>query len=189
MDAYEFIKKTEEPIAFILARYFTSDLGVLRSLNKKNIPTIVLNPNNKSITCFSRYYKGIICPRVKNDGEQYINFLLNLGEKLNTKGVLLSVGDSELAVIFKNKTKLEKHYAFLPVDFNIIDKLLNKKRFSETVDALNIPHSETYFLTDEAELESISKEITYPCIIKPIYSDSFRFEFKTKLFLSDQKRS
>jgi hypothetical protein len=48
MDAYELIKKTEEPIAFVLGRYFTSDLGVIRSLKKKNIPTIVLNSNNKS---------------------------------------------------------------------------------------------------------------------------------------------
>jgi D-aspartate ligase len=187
MDAYELIKKTEEPITFVLARYFTSDLGVIRSLKKKNIPTIVLNPNNKSLTCFSRYYRGITCPRAKNDEEKYVDFLINLGEKLNNKGVLLPVGDIELAVIFKNKSKLEKYYAFLPVDFNIVEKLLNKRRFSETVDRLNIPHSKTYFLKDELEFEKISKEIEYPCILKPVQSDNFRFEFKTKLFLAKSK--
>jgi predicted ATP-grasp superfamily ATP-dependent carboligase len=69
---------------------------------------------------------------------------------LNSKGVLLPVGDIELSVIFKNKSKLEEYYAFPPVDFNIVEKLLNKRRFYETIDKLNIPHSETYILRNES---------------------------------------
>ena len=82
MDTYELIKKIEEPIAFVLGRYITSDLGVIRSLKKKNIPAIVLNPNNKSLPYFSRYYRGINCPHAKNDEGKYVDFLINLGEKL-----------------------------------------------------------------------------------------------------------
>jgi len=187
MDAYELIKKTEEPIAFVLARYFTTDLGVIRSLKKKNIPTIVLNPNNKSLTRFSRYYNGITCPNAKNNEEKYVDFLISIGEKLNNKGVLLPVADIELAVIFKNKSKLKKYYAFLPINFNVVEKLLNKWRFSKTIQKFNIPHSETYFLKNESELETISKKIQYPCILKPVYSDKFRSEFKTKLFIAKSK--
>jgi len=160
---------------------------VIRSLKKKNIPTIVLNPNNKSITHYSRYYTGIICPCAKNNEGQYVDFLVNLGEKLNSKGVLLPVGDIEVSVIFKNKSKLEKYYTFLPVDFNIVEKLLNKRRFYETIDQLNIPHSETYIPRNESELEAISKKIVYPCILKPVHSDYFRSDFKMKLFMVKSK--
>ena len=187
MNTNDLIKKTKEPIAFILSRYITTDLGVIRSLKKKNIPTIVLNPNNKSLPCFSRYYRGITCPYAKNDEEKYVDFLINLGEKLNNKGVLLPVGDIELSVIFKNKSKLQKYYAFPPVDFDIVEKLLNKRRFYETIDKLNIPRPETYILRSESELEKISKDIVYPCILKPVYSDYFRSDFKTKLFMVKSK--
>ena len=95
----KFIKKTEEPIAFLLARYMTLDLGVIRSLGKKNIPTFVVSPKAKPTCSRSKYYKGTICPDPKKDEQKYVDFLLNLGEKLKNKGVLFPVGDIELSVI------------------------------------------------------------------------------------------
>jgi predicted ATP-grasp superfamily ATP-dependent carboligase len=97
---------------------------------------IVLNSNKKSLTRYSRYYKGINCPCAKNEDEKYIDFLINLGKQLNKKGVLFPVGDIELSVVFKNKSKLDKYYAFLPINFHIIEKLVNKRRFYEILDKL-----------------------------------------------------
>lgn len=81
----DFIKKTNEPIAFILGRYITSDLGTVRNLDRKNIPTIVLNPYVKPISSFSKYYKGITCPNPKTNEGEYVDFLLNLGENCTEK--------------------------------------------------------------------------------------------------------
>jgi len=187
MDAYDLIQKTKEPIAFVLGRYFTTDLGVIRSLQKKNIPSIVLQSNNKSLTHYSRYYNGIRCPNAKNEEEKYVDFLLNLGKKLNSKGVLFPVGDIEVAVIFKHKSTLEEYFVFPPVDLNIIEKLLNKQKFYETIEQLHIPHPKTYILRNEADLVTISNVLVYPCILKPVYSGSFQSDFKTKLFMIQSK--
>ena len=183
----DFIKKTNEPIAFVLGRYITSDLGTVRNLGRKNILTIVLNPYVKPISSFSKYYKGITCPNPKTNEGEYVNFLLNLGGKLHRKGVLLPNGDAEVLVILKNKNKLEEYYDFSSADFDITEKLLNKRIFYETIDKLDILHPKTYFLDDENDVKKICKKIRYPCIVKPVFSDYFISDFKTKLFIVKTK--
>ena len=109
----DFLKNTDEPIALVLGRYMTLALGVLRSLAKKNIPLFVLDPMSKPISSFSKYYKGTLCPHPKHDEKKYIEFLLEFGEKLNTKAVTIPVGDIEVSVILRNKSKPSCLWAFV----------------------------------------------------------------------------
>lgn len=183
-----FIYNTEEPIAFVLARYMTLDLGVIRSLKKKNIPTFVLSIKKNPTCSYSKYYKGMICPNPKDDEKKYVDFLLDLGEKLKNKGVLFPVGDIELSVITKNKNKLEKYYHYFSDDYEKVEKFLNKRFFFETIEKYDIPRPKTYPINDKSDVEIISKKIDYPCIIKPIYSDYFRHDFKMKLFIAKSEK-
>jgi predicted ATP-grasp superfamily ATP-dependent carboligase len=183
----EAIKKIDEPIAFILGRYITSDLGTLRSLSSKNIPTVVLNPYKKQISSFSKYYRGITCPNPKQNEDPYVNFLIDIGKNLNAKGVLIPNGDAEVHTILKNKNRLEKYYLFTSSDYKTTEKLLNKKLFYKLVDKLEIPYPKTHFIDDESNILKISKKTTYPCILKPIHSDYFKTDFKTRLFFIKNK--
>ena len=183
----DFLKQTTDPIAFVLGRYMTLDLGIIRSLGKKKIPLFVLSPMSKPVCSFSKYYHGTLCPHPKYDEKKYIDFLLEFGEKLNTKGVLLPVGDMEVSVILRNKTKLEKYYKFYSSDFDLVEKFLNKRLFYETIEKHGIPRPKTYILNNESDAEEISKRIDYPCILKPVYSDYFRSDFRIKLFKVDSK--
>jgi predicted ATP-grasp superfamily ATP-dependent carboligase len=67
-------------------------------------------------------------------------------------------------------------------DLDVVELLLNKKKFSQTLEKEEIPHPLTFLPKDDAELKSISNNIRYPCIIKPVHSEEFRFTFKTKSF-------
>lgn len=101
--------------------------------------------------------------------------------------MLLPNGDAEVLAILKNKNKLEKYYDFSSADFDITEKLLNKRIFYETIDKLDILHPKTYFLDDENDVKKICKKICYPCIVKPVFSDYFISDFKTKLFIVKTK--
>ena len=180
----DFIKKTDEPIALVLGRYITSDLGAVRNLDRKNIPTIVLSPYVKQISSFSRYYKGITCPHPKYDEKKYVDFLLDIGKNLNNKGVLLPNGDAEVLITLKNKSNLEKYYEFSSADFGIVEKLVNKRIFYETINKHGILCPKTYFLNDESDIKKTCKKISYPCIVKPVHSDYFVSDFRTKLFVA-----
>jgi predicted ATP-grasp superfamily ATP-dependent carboligase len=172
----DFIKNTDEPIAFVLGIGGTG-LGVIRSLGRRGIPVIGLDPNPRQIGLFSRYCVGIVCPDPEKKEREYIDFLLSLGEQLNTKGVLIPTADVDVLTISKHRDKLEKYYAFPMAKLEIIEKLVNKKEFYKTLEKLDMPHPKTYFPNDISEVKQISKEITYPYIIKPVFSHEFSKKF------------
>jgi predicted ATP-grasp superfamily ATP-dependent carboligase len=177
------IKKYDKPIAFVLGKYITGGLGVVRCLGRNQNPVLWLDSNPKQIGFFSKYCHGIICPSSKQNLQEYIDFLVKIGKNLCQKGVLLPIGDIEVYAILQHKNVLEQYYHIPISDLKITEKLLNKKIFYKTLEKLDIDHPKTYFTKDISEVKIISKKINYPCIIKPSYSAHFMVDFKTKLFL------
>jgi predicted ATP-grasp superfamily ATP-dependent carboligase len=183
----DFLEKTKESLAIVLGRYILLDIGVIRSLNKKNIPSFILNPIVKPGCSYSKYYKGTICPNPKDNEKEYIDFLIGFGENLNKKAVLFPLGDIETSVILKNRSKLEKYYLFISSEFKIVEKFLDKAKFYETIKKHGISCPITYPINSIGDAKIVSEKIIYPCILKPVHSDYFRSEFKTKLFYVKSK--
>jgi len=174
--------QTESPIAFVLGKYTTTGMGILRCLKQKKIPVIWIDSNKKHVGFYSRNCKGLVCPDPKNNVDDYISFLLQIGEKLNHKGVLFPIRDIEVITILKNRTKLEKFYHIPFSDLPITEKLLNKQIFYKILQDLKIDCPKTYFPKNILEVEEISKKISYPCILKPYHSAVFFLDFNIKLF-------
>jgi D-aspartate ligase len=178
------LKKINEPIAFALSPYLSTGLGVVRSLARQKVPVVWLDSNTRQLGFFSKYCYGILCANLKEDEEKYIDFLLNIGEKLNQKGVLFPTGDIETIAILKKRKMLEKYF-FIPMsNLETSEILLNKRLFYQNLKKQGVSHPLTYFPVDTNEVKSISKEIKYPCILKPSYSGYFRSEFHTKFFIA-----
>lgn len=179
-----YIKNADKPIAFILGASNTS-LGAVRSLGREGIPVIVLDPNFGSIGFFSRYGKGIVCPNSEENEDEYIDFLLALGKQLNSKGVLISGSDADIFAVLKHRDELERYYRFAMAEFEVVEKLTNKRKFYETLDKLDMPRPKTYFPNGISAIDRISEGITYPCIVKPIFSTNFGKDFSVKLFRAE----
>ena len=178
------IKKVNEPIAFLLGIYLTTGLGVVRSLGRKGVPVFWLDNDSKQIGFRSKYCTGILCPDPKNNEKEYIDFLLNIGEKLRKKGVLFPTGDIETVTILKNRGKLEKYFRIPMADLEVSNIFLNKRIFYQTLEKHNLPHPLTFFPDDISKLKDVSIRIKYPCIVKPSYSGYFRSDFNTKFFIA-----
>lgn len=168
-DIDKYIREQEEPIAFVLYIGMTG-LGVIRSLGRRGIPVIGLGPNPKQTGHFSKYCESIVSPDPIKAEEQYINFLLDLGRRLRTKGVLIPTADADVLAISKHRTKLEDYFHFPMPDWDVIERLVNKKEFHKSILRLNIPQPKTYLPENISELKHIVDELTYPCIIKPAFS-------------------
>jgi D-aspartate ligase len=171
----------EKPLAVILGKYAATGLGVCRCLGKMNIPTLWLDRHTNQIGFLSKYCTaGLICPHPKQ--EEYADFLIRLGKKLPQKAVLFPLGDAELTALLKHKKTLQQYFHFPMADFSRTQLLLSKKKFYQTLDKYNIPHPLTFFPQSESDVAFMSKELSYPCILKPVDSESFRVAFKTKFF-------
>jgi predicted ATP-grasp superfamily ATP-dependent carboligase len=182
------IEQSEKPIAFILGKYITGGLGVVRCLGREGVPVIWLDTNVKQIGFRSKFCDGVICPHPRYNPKEYIDLLLNIGKKLNQKGVLFPIRDIEVYLILENKSKLEKYYNIPIADLKITKKFLNKYHFYKTIEKLKIPHPKTYFSNDDTEVGKISKKIKYPCILKPCHSAAFVLDFNTKLFTANSQK-
>ncbi len=178
----------DEPIAVILGKYATTGLGVSRCFGEKKIPVLWFDSNSKQVGFLSKYCKGVVCPHPKNNEKEYVDFLLSVGEKLNHKGILFPTGDIEVSAILKHRVKLERYYHIPMTDLKVTEILLNKQKFYQTLEKQGILHPRTFFPDDVSELESISKEARYPCIVKPVHSESFRLEFNTKFFKAESSQ-
>jgi len=179
----QYITQFKDPIAFILGIYPTSNLGAVRNLGRHGVPTVVLDVKKNQAAFYSKYAKGFVCPHPKYDEEAYIEFLLCLGAQLHEKGVLIPTGDTETIALLRHRNQLESYYYFTMDSYEKVNLFLNKKLFYQYLEKQNIPHPKTFFPRDENDVKAASVEMTYPCIIKPVYPSYFRFDFNTKLFI------
>ncbi len=177
----KYIKDVDKSIAFVLGAGETA-LGVIRSLGKHHIPIIALDPSLGAIGLFSKYCKGIVCPDPKEKEEEYISFLLGVAEQMNSKGVLIPTSDEHVLAISRHRNVLESCYHLTAAKPDVIEKIVNKRRYYEIVEKLRMLYPKTYFPDDVSTVKGVSKDITYPCIIKPIFSTEFGKQFGVKIF-------
>ena len=180
----KYFTRFNEPIAFILGIYPTSNLGAVRNLGRHGVPTVVLDIKKSQAAFFSKYGKGFLCPHPKYDEETYIDFLLHIGAQLPEKGVLIPTGDTETLTLLRHQSQLESYYHFTMASYEKVDLFINKQLFYQYLEKQDIPHPKTFFPHDENDVKAASAELSYPCIVKPIYPTYFRFDFHTKLFIA-----
>lgn len=153
-------------------------------MGRQAVPTVVLDVNKTQAAFYSKYAKGILCPHPKYHEEKYIDFLLNIGEKLPRKGVLFPTGDTETLALLRHRSRLEKYFQFTMTDYDTVDRLINKQKFYQLLEKHNIPHPTTVVPKDENDAKTAGTQLSYPCIVKPVYPTYFRLDFHTKLFVA-----
>jgi D-aspartate ligase len=183
-----FFDQYNMPLAFVLGIYPTSNLGAVRNLGRKGIPAVVVDWKKNQAAFFSKYAKGLLCPHPKNHEDDYIDFLVKVGEQLPMKAVLFPTGDTETLALLRHRTQLEKYYHFTMPPYPVVNNFLNKKEFYRLLEQHNIAYPKTFFPADLKDATEASKHLRYPCIIKPVYPTYFRFDFHTKLFTASSAR-
>lgn len=182
----KYLKNIDKPPAVLAGYYPIIALGAIRSFAKENIPTFLIS-YKKSEAFFSKYTTGFICPDPLTDEGGFIEYLIDFGKNLETKGVLFPITDREILPTLKWKKKLEKYFFIPMADLNIVDQLFNKKKLYKLLKELNINHPKTYFPENISDVEQLRKRIQYPCIIKPTYHNKILDELGVKLFKVDSK--
>jgi len=169
---------------FVLGSSITG-LSLMRIFGRKGLKVYGLDHDPKACGLISKYCTPILHPNPRNSEKKYINFLLELGKKLNKKGVLFPTSDIEALAILKNKKILEDYYHFTLADYNITNTLINKELFFKKLEQTNILYPKTFYPKKVTDLFEVDKKICYPCLIKPKYSALFRIAFKKKCFIAN----
>jgi predicted ATP-grasp superfamily ATP-dependent carboligase len=175
---------TRDPSGVIVTGGTTANaLGIIRSLGRRGIPVVYIDSEPGSIARHSRYInKRLTCTKIKNSESDLVNLLKDFGKQQDNRMMIVPTGDEAVLALSKHRAELEPFYHLPVPEYDTAQKLVNKKRFYNTLNEMQIPYPKTYFPDSPTELVSIGKKLAYPYIIKPAYSIPFQEIFGRKVF-------
>ncbi|HZD43240.1 MAG TPA: hypothetical protein VE134_04205, partial [Methanomicrobiales archaeon] len=176
-----YLKDTHGAVAVVLGAG-VGGLGTVRSLGRRGIPVIAIDKTPRYIGLYSRYCQGSVCPNPLTDEEGFVQHLRGIGEMLPSRGVIIPASDPYVLSILRHRNRLDPYFWIPYGDYSTVEKITRKRLFYEELQRQHLPGPLTYFPDDISDVISLSKEISYPCVIKPSFTQPFLTEFKTKFF-------
>lgn len=162
-------------------------IGVVRSLGRKGIPVFAYDTEPKSQTGRTRYADCGTCPHPVFKESELLQFLLEVRLKFSGKAVLFAGADDYVGFISKNRDVLSEHYHFLLPEPSLIDAVLDKRLTYELALKHNIPCPKTLIVGKDDRFEDFIGQMTFPCILKPVYSADFRRRLNKKAIVIDRE--
>ena len=157
-------------------------IGIVRSLKKKGISVYAYDIKGKYEIGKTRHATCGICPNPVSEEQELFQFLTALGKKFGEKPVLYAGSDDFVHFISKHRTILSRYYQFLLPVQSLVEAVLDKRLTYELAVKHNVPCPKVFAIHDEQLLEQIINEVTFPCILKPVFSSEFRKRISHRLY-------
>lgn len=161
-------------------------IGIIRSLGRKGIQVYAYDIKGKFQIGKTRYAVCGICPHPVYKQEELLSFLISLGERFSKKAVLYAGSDDFVYFISKYRTSLSNFYTFLMPEHSLIEAVLDKRLTYELALKHNIPCPKTFVIHQEDEIDALCHELTFPCILKPVFSADYRKRLNKKAIIIDK---
>ena len=164
----------------------TTGLGAVRSLGRAGV-TVYYMDEKKSEATYSRYCKKyFIFPSISHNKDELKKALLDLKNVMGN-AVLFPASDSYALYLSDLSNELKGYYLPAPKK-EVIEVLINKRRFYESLMKKKIPHPTTHFAETLENVKKISRDISYPIFMKPYFSLPFSERFHKKGFVVNSDR-
>ncbi len=141
------------------------DLNLVRAVGLAGLRPLVISRNPH--TARSRYAAGSakITPAVESL-EQSAEDLLTLGDRLSNRPVLYFSNDAHLLLVSRYRGPLLKRFRFLLPDAQLIEDIVDKRRFHTLATRYCLPVPGT-LIVEVAARDVPEPPWGYPCIVKP----------------------
>jgi D-aspartate ligase len=143
-------------------------LGVVRSLARERVPTIILDPDPRKPTMRTRFGRKV-CVRAVS-GDVLIDELLTLRNRLLMKPVLFLTQEASVATISDAYAAVSDKYFIAMPESGVMKTLMNKSLFQARAQQLGfaVPRGLTLTArTTPLQLDSLR----FPCVLKPTTKD------------------
>lgn len=148
------------------------EIGLVRSLGEAGIPVYVGSYYHDNVALYSRYCRRrILFSHYRKPS--FVTELVSLGRSLNQKLPLLSDDDRVVLTVSRNREELSQFFYFNLPDKEIVEDILDKERYASLAQRLKLPVPWTVMPDGHETLERLAKEISYPCVLKPLRKDDW----------------
>ncbi|MFO7604842.1 MAG: hypothetical protein R6W72_00875 [Desulfurivibrionaceae bacterium] len=98
-----------------------------------------------------------------------LSSLVEIGLSFTKKAVLFPVTDHDMLIVSANRTTLGQYFHIFMPTHKMVETILHKELFYEFASLHGLPIPKTFMPTEVHDIERISADIKYPCIIKPTW--------------------
>jgi predicted ATP-grasp superfamily ATP-dependent carboligase len=127
-----------------------------------------------------------VCQQVlhfETKGKGLIDALVELGPRLSGKAVLVPCSDEPVVLIARERERLAPWYHVPLPETRVVEMLLDKDSFIAFAAENEFPVPQSFTLTSHDEALEASREIAFPCVIKPsARNPRWRARFEEKGF-------
>jgi len=143
---------------------------VTRGLGERGVPVIVLHWDDDDLARLSRYAtESIKVPRPELDGDAFVDRLLSLADRF-AGAVVIPTTDAAVKDVASNKSRLERHFLVDCPSWEVAERYIDKRYTYELAAELGIAAPRTLVLTVGADLDALTAELDFPCLVKPCES-------------------
>ncbi len=147
-------------------------LATGRLLGRRGIPVYGIDADPKEIGMVSRYIRPVLLPKQDESDENRLECLLNLGKQLSN-AVLIPVSDDAVLLTSKYRQELQKHFVFVMSDHTTITSAVTKDGLHKIASQHGIPAPRIALAHSLEQVKTISGNLPYPVILKPVFSPSW----------------
>lgn len=159
-------------------------LGFERNLGKNRVEVYYVD-EEKNEAAFSKYCAQFFTiNRIQEANRRLKNFLVKFQKETSSSAVIFSGSDIFCLSLSYLKDQIFGDLHFVSPSKEIMETLVNKKKFYQSLDKHMIPHPKTYFPESLDDVEKISKNVDYPIYIRPSISQIFVRRFHKKGFIA-----
>jgi D-aspartate ligase len=170
-------QQRSQPGVVVLGSDFKA-LGVVRSLGRRGIPSVVIDNTPRS-AWFSRYVTKRFVWSGPMESEKFVHFLLSLGKKHHLEGwVLFPLQDEVVELVARYHEQLAVLYQLATQNWEVVRWASDKRLTYGMAEEVGVPYPKTWYPKDENELAAM--ELPFPVIIKPALSTHLQYSVHVK---------
>lgn len=172
------------PHAIVIGLDCMTGVQTARILAGHGVPVVAIASDPEHYCAKTRVCERILTADTKS--EDFIDTLETLGPTLPHKAVLVPCTDMSVLLISRNRQKLAEWYHVSLPDEAVVEMLMDKISFVTFALEQGLAIPGTYFIHNRAEAETASRELNYPCILKPpMKTPKWEENTKEKVFKID----
>jgi D-aspartate ligase len=166
-------EQRERPIAIVMNMFYTG-LGIARSLGEQGIPVIGLSSHRGACGNFTRYARVRSAPDSKEQPDQLLRFLLDLGRDTRSRCVIFPTRDNDVLFLANCRAQLQPFFDLVLPGSPALEASLDKWETFRAAQSAGVPAPRTWNIHSKAELIATAPEFRFPCVLKPVSAHHWR---------------
>lgn len=163
-------------------------LSIMRSLGSQGVRIYGIDDDPRSPALRSRYLhsKYIKTFRPEAPGD-YLTFLIELGNAMTAKAVLIPTSDELSEFVAENREALKACFLFADNSIELVRGLASKKEMFRIASRLGIPTPRTLFPEKLDDVVAYAERIQFPVMLKGIYGNRLQERSGRKMLSVNSK--